>query len=157
MADLSRHGGACRCLLRLLENEGRPRLPDEAFIQRFQPLFPQWQEQPGVVDAVGVLDVARELGLAESLELSRDYDFVRTQHAAGWPVLMRTAFAPLQDRTPKAPRLHHVLLERIEADGFVVWCPFENGTSDELPRAAREWWDAWQTVAFVLHRRHTAP
>ena len=75
MPTLEKYGAGCRCLLRIRENSGAPAIADAAFIARFTSRYPDWHERPGTTDLVRMGEVARELGLAERIEVYRDYDF----------------------------------------------------------------------------------
>jgi hypothetical protein len=33
-----------------------------------------------------------------------------------------------------------------------VWCPFESGDSDLLPRSARSWWETWFATGIILSK-----
>lgn len=148
---LDRYGAACRCLLHLWENEGNPSLSDDEFLRRFESRFPHWAAHPGELDANSLGIVARELRLATEVSATCDYTAVLLAHRFGRAVIVTTEQAPLQQAQGTALRLHFMLLEQIDEDGFVMWCPFESGASDLLPRADRQWWQRWKAVAFVLH------
>jgi hypothetical protein len=150
--DLNQYGAACRCLLRLRENEGEPALSDAAFIARFLPRHPEWQAKPGLTDAFTLMEVARELGLAGRIELFRDYDRIREEHHAGRGVLVRTERAPDQIEPAVVARPFVTLLADIDEQTFSLWCPYPSGQSDVLPRAARPWWDHWLAIGIVLYR-----
>lgn len=150
--NLNEHGAACRCLLRLRENDGEPGMTDEAFIARFLPRYPEWRQQPGATDALTVCEVARELHLADSFEVSRDYERVLQLHRAGQNVLVYTERAPEQLESVAATRRYVTLLVDMNDEAFTVWCPFVSGQSDTLPQAARVWWDRWLAIGVVLHR-----
>lgn len=149
--DLNLHGAACRCLLRVRENEGEPGLSDATFIARFLPRYPEWRERPGATDLAMVVDLARELRLAERIEVFRDYDRVLTEHRAGRAILVYAERAPEQVAAgPQAGR-YVMLLGAMSATTFTLWCPYPSGNSEMLPVAPREWWDRWLAVGVVLH------
>lgn len=148
---LDRYGAASRCLLRLWENAGNLSPPEDEFLRRFETRFPHWTAHPGELDAPALGVVAREFGLAEEIVATRDYHAVLLAHRFGREVILRTERAPLQHEQGAELRPHFLLLEQIDEDGFVAWCPFESGASDLLPRAGRQWWHRWKTEAFVLH------
>lgn len=150
--DLNQFGAGCRCLLRLRENEGEPALSDAAFLARFLPRHPEWQDKPGVTDAFGLMELARELGLAGRIDVFRDYDRIRQEHHAGRSVLVCTERAPDQIEPAPVPRPFVTLLVEIDEATFSLWCPYPSGQSDVLPRAARSWWDRWLAIGIVLHR-----
>lgn len=150
--DLNQHGAACRCLLRLRENEGEPGLSDASFVARFLPRYPEWQERPGATDAFTMIEVARELGLAARADVFRDYDRVLQAHRAGQSVLVYAERAPEQVATgPRVGRYVTLLVAMSEAS-FTLWCPYPSGNSETLPVAAREWWDRWLAIGVVLQR-----
>lgn len=149
--NLDEHGAACRCLLRVRENEGRPGMSDAAFIARFLPRYPEWQTRPGAVDATAIWEIARALGLAEQITTSSDYDEVLREHLAGRSILVCTTKVPEQRESGLGSRRHVMLMLAMDADGFTVWCPFANGMSDNLPYAARRWWDRWGATGIALH------
>lgn len=157
MHDLSRHGGACRCLLRLLENEGRPWVSDAAFLDRFGTKYPEWDQWPGKTDTLAVFDLARLLGLATAIDVSRDFEQVLRAHRSGQAVLVKTERVPLQEAGPGERRNQVTLLTSIDEGGFALWCPYESGGSDVLPRAGRAWWDAWMAVGIILSKPGPAP
>ena len=150
--DLNEHGAACRCLLRLRENEGKPGMSDAAFIARFLPRYPEWRERPGATDAFTLMELARELGLAGRVEVLRDYDSVLQEHRAGRGILVRTERVPEQSASAPVGRRHFALLVGMNDEAFTLWCPYPSGQSDLLPRAARTWWDQWLSIGIVLHR-----
>ncbi len=154
--DLDTHGAACRCLLRLRENEGAPYLSDRDFIARYLPRFPAWFERPGEVDDAGLLIVAQTLGLANEIETMRAYDRVLTAHRAGCSVLVRTARAPRQSAAEPVPHEYTALLVTMDEVSFRLWCPFVSGHSDLLPEAGRDWWEAWGASGLVLRRRRVS-
>lgn len=156
MKDLSTHGPGCRCLIRLWENEGRPTLSDAAFIRRYLERYPDWNAQPGRADDLRLTEIARDLGLAAGITMSRDYRRIVRAFASGFAVLVRTACNPVQELPIRPTRLEHVLLlTAADDDGFVLWHPFRNGSADVLPRASAAWWDAWQAVGLVLVKQPT--
>lgn len=148
---LDRYGAASRCLLHLWENAGNLSLTEDEFLRRFESQFPHWETHPGELDGDSLGIVARELGLADQVTTTRDFDAVLLAHRFGHAMIVVTAQAPLQQAQGPAPHPHSTVLEQIDEDGFVLWCPFESGASDVLPRADRQWWDRWQATAFVLH------
>ena len=149
--NLNQHGAACRCLLRLRENAGEPGMSDAAFIARFLPHYPEWRDQPGITDAVTIIDLARELRLAFRGETFRDYDRVLAEHRAGRSVLVQTERVPEQIESGTSARRYVMLLVEMSDEHFTVWCPYPSGQSDTLPPAARVWWDRWQTSGLVLY------
>lgn len=148
--NLNEHGAACRCLLRLRENSGLPGLSDTAFIQRFLPRYPEWQQRPGAADLAVVLEIAREFGLARSLDAFRDYDELVRQHRLGRSILVLTERAPEQVEPGPVAHRFAALVTEMDADAFTLWCPYPSGQSDNLPRAARAWWDRWLAIGIVL-------
>lgn len=155
--NLDQYGAACRCLLRHRENQGEPGMSDAAFIARFLPRYPEWREQPGAANALTILEIARELHLASRVETFRDYDRVLAEHRAGHGVLLETERVPEQVEPVSATRRHVMLLTEMSEDYFTAWCPFPSGLSDTLPRAARVWWDRWQTSGIVLFPAAVVP
>lgn len=149
--NLSQYGGACRCLLRLRENEGNAGISDATFIARFLPRYPEWQERPGATDLSALSAVAADLGLADRVEILRDYDRVLAEHRAGHAVLVHTERPPEQVES-REPRTYVTLLEKMTETAFTLWCPYPSGQSDTLPEAARDWWDRWLAIAVILHR-----
>jgi hypothetical protein len=150
--DLNQYGAACRCLLRLRENEGKPGISDSAFIERYLPLFPSWSERPGETDIYAILRLAHELGLAGRSTVFRDYARVLQEHRAGQNILVSTERLPEQKDTAPAATPCFMILEHMDEEGFVLWCPFPSGHSDRLPKAARVWWDTWQSLGIVFQR-----
>ena len=149
--NLDEHGAACRCLLRLRENQGEPGISDAAFIARFLPRYPEWRERPGVTDTLRIVEIARELDVAARGEIFQEYDRVLAEHRAGRGVLLATAHAPEQIEPVSANRHFVMLLVEMSADHFTAWCPYPSGLSDTLPRASRVWWERWQTSGLVLY------
>lgn len=149
--NLNQHGAACRCLLRLRENEGNPGMSDASFVARFLPRYPEWQELPGLTDATRITEIAQELELASSTETVRDYDRVLEQHRAGLSVLVQTERAPEQILPVWPMRRYVMLLVEMSESHFTVWCPYPSGLSDTLPRASRVWWEHWQSSGIILY------
>jgi hypothetical protein len=148
--NLNEYGAACRCLLRLRENEGQPGMTDAAFINRFLPRYPEWQQRPGATDMVALVEIARELGVAEHLDVFRDYEQLLREHRAGRSILVFTERAPEQLATALVTRRYAALLVEMDADTFTLWCPYPSGQSENLPPAARAWWDRWLAIGIVL-------
>jgi hypothetical protein len=128
-------------------------MTDETFLARFLPRFPEWQQRPGETDAAAICSLAQELRLADRIEVFRDYDRVRQAYEAGEGVLVFTERVPEQvEKITTAARPYATLLVAMNADAFTLWSPFPSGQSDNLPAAARLWWDRWLATAFVLYR-----
>jgi hypothetical protein len=148
--NLNEHGAACRCLLRLRENEGRPGMTDAAFIAHFLPRYPEWQKRPGAADLIILLEIAREFGLAEHISIFRDYEQLLREHRAGRSILVYTERVPEQLESGLAAERYVALVVNMDADAFTLWCPYPSGQSDNLPKAARVWWDRWLAIGIVL-------
>jgi hypothetical protein len=149
--NLDAHGAACRCLLRLRENQGEPGISDAAFIARFIGRYPEWRERPGAADNRRIVEIARELHVAYRGETSTDYDRVLAEHRAGHGVLLATTRAPQQVEIASTAQRHIMLLVEMSEDHFTAWCPYASGHSDMLPLASRVWWERWQTSGLVLY------
>src|ERR1043165_9436025 len=121
--NLNEHGAACRCLLRLRENQGAPGMSDATFIARFLPQYPEWRERPGAADAIVIGELAQNLQLARRTETFRDYDRVREEHCAGHGILVHTERAPEQIESPSPARHCVMLLVEMHEAHFSVWCP----------------------------------
>jgi hypothetical protein len=148
--NLNAHGAACRCLLRLRENQGQPGISDAAFIAQFQSRYPEWKTRPGYADLAILVDLARELKLAGRIECTRDYERVLHEFRANRSILVFTDRAPEQDESAlHAGRFATVLVEMNE-DAFTLWCPYPSGNSATLPSAPALWWDRWLAVGLVL-------
>lgn len=152
MRTLDEHGGGCRCLLRLHENEGRPGISDAAFLERFLPRYPDWRVHPGATDVAMLAELARELHLAARIEVFRDYDRLLQEHRAARSILVLTERAPEQSASEPAVRRFTLLVVAMDPEGFTLWCPYASGGSDTLARAARGWWDRWLAIGVVLYR-----
>jgi hypothetical protein len=151
---LDRHGAAARCLLRLRENAGNPPISDRQFIQTYRARFPHWDERPGQLDAAQLGELACLLQLAPGgYVVLRDYSGAMQLHREGAALIALTERSPLQVEQAAALRPHALLIEQIDEHGFVGWCPFENGGGDQLPRAARRWWDLWRTRGIAFRSR----
>lgn len=151
MTDLNHDGAACRCLLRLRENEGLPGISDRTFITAHLSRFPAWKERPGEVGADGLFDLAREMHLADAIEVFRDYDRVLQEHRAGRSILVCTERTPEQVEPEPSPGRFTLLVVAMNETSFTLWCPFSNGKADDLPEAGRAWWDRWRAIGIVLH------
>ena len=147
---LDRFGAASRCLLRVNENCGRPPWTDADYLSRFEPLFPHWSERPGELDEEGIRQMVHELDLGEGTRIERDYPAALLAHQSGHRILVRTQRAPLQQAQSDAPRPHTMLLERMSAGEFTLWCPFESDAADVLSPAAPVWWRSWDARAIVI-------
>lgn len=148
--DLSRYGGGCRCLLRLRENRGSAGIPDRHFIGLHLHRYPEWKNRPGHADVATVIDLARELGLADRFELSRNYLHVRDEHRSGADVLAFTERPPQQSPSELPYDRYVTLVQNMDEASFTLWCPYRSGHSDVLPAAAAEWWDRWHCVGLIL-------
>ncbi|MBI5691020.1 MAG: hypothetical protein HZC55_13110 [Verrucomicrobia bacterium] len=152
MSDLSRYGGACRCLLRLRENLGAPGRSDAAFIAEFLPRYPEWRDFPGATDLFALLELAKALlpQTAGRFEVFRDYARILREHRSGQGIIIYTERAPEQNELTLEDQRHVLLLVEADEDAFVVWCPYRSGQSALLPRAERRWWDRWLAIGIVL-------
>jgi len=157
MLTLEKYGAACRCLLRIRENGGAPGMSDTTFVRRFASRYPDWLERPGVTDIVRMGEVARELGLAQRIEVYRDYDQILQAHRDGLAILVCTDRLPQQRDWAVAPGRHVLLVVAMDEKSFSLWWPQPNGQSDTLPLAARAWWDQWQAIGVVLFPDASAP
>ncbi len=92
--NLNAHGAACRCLLRLREKQGRSGISDAAFIARFLARYPDWRERPGVADPRRIMEIARDLKIADRGERCAEYDRVLAEHRGGHAVILQTERAP---------------------------------------------------------------
>jgi hypothetical protein len=137
--------------LRIRENEGKPGMSDAVFIARFLPRYPEWRERPGVADSSALFEIARALGLADHIEMLSDYDEILGEHRAGRSVLVSTKRVPEQRESGLAARPYVMLIAAMDAECFTVWCPYPSGQSDNLPPAARHWWNRWGATGLVLH------
>ena len=149
--NLNRHGDGCRCLLRLRENSGKPGLSDHAFIEANISRFPSWHERPGEADLLRLCELARNLQLADKVELFLDYDQVLKEHQAGRAILVLTERSPEQEPKVGSFRRHVLLLVGQTEQDFTLWCPFASGLSDVLPKGPRACWDRWLASALVLY------
>lgn len=154
--DLKFHGSASRCLLRVLENEGNAHVPDGEFIGRYLSRFPGWDDRPGALSAAGIEDLTVELGLATSVDWTRDYDQLIADHAAGNAILVFTEHVPLPTGVGRRPHVTTSLVVDIDEKGFVLWWPSPIGDGEVLPKTDRVWWTRWPARAAVL-RRTPAP
>ncbi len=134
LPTLDRYGAACRCLLRLREDSGAALLPDGTFIARHLARFPAWQDRPGETDLLALLELARELGLAATAEVYRDYDHVARDfllHHVGLGA--RLEHAQRVDRFV-VDRQHHDLDARVEGldvlDEFDAAVPLQRDIHD---------------------------
>jgi len=135
--DLNHYGGACRCLLRLRENEGHAGISDAAFIAQFLPRYPEWRQRPGLADVFVICEVAREFGLMHHVDIFRDYEQLLREHRAGRSILVFTERAPEQLSAGLVARRYVALMVGMNADEFILWCPYPSGQSENLPPAAR--------------------
>jgi hypothetical protein len=126
-------------------------MTDAAFIARFLPRYPEWRDRPGAANTLTILDIARELEVADRGEAIREYDRVLAEHRAGLGVLLQTERVPEQVEPASAVRPYVMLLVEMSDDHFTAWCPYPSGLSDTLPRASRIWWERWQTTGLVLY------
>lgn len=150
--NLNQYGGACRCLLRLREDQGCEVISDRQFIRDHVGDYPEWNDRPGTADANTLFELARELGLAEQFEISRDYRYVLDEHRSGNRVLVCTERPP-QASTSELPYDRYVtVVEQMDEVSFTLWCPYRSGHSDVLQAAPVTWWDRWCCVALVLRK-----
>lgn len=151
--DLHLHGSAVRCLLRLCEIEGQAQRGGREFFARYLPRFPAWGQRPGALTGLQLEDLARDLGLATSLEWTRDYDTVVAAHAAGDSILALTEHPPMPTGIGRRPHPTTSLVVSIDPAEFALWWPGPVGDAQELPRTPRVWWNRWPVRAAVLRRR----
>ncbi|MBA4138781.1 MAG: hypothetical protein C0518_15860 [Opitutus sp.] len=150
--SLDAFGSASRCLLRLWENQGHIALSDGEFLRRYGMRYPRWETHPGELegDELGVL--AQEFGFAAGMSETDDFREAFQAHRYGYAVIVATRCSPVQQLPVPAEsdRARYMVLEQMDEDGFVVWCPFESGASALLPRADRVWWSNWSVTASIL-------
>ena len=148
---LNQHGDACRCLLRLREDQGRPVISDRHFIEEHLERYPAWREHPGAADIGTIHELAKELGLAHHIDLSRDYARVLDDHRNGISLLICTERPPQQQTGSPLPYDRYVtVLQRMDKASFTLWCPYRSGHAEVLPPARASWWDEWLCVAIAL-------
>lgn len=151
--NLNQYGAACRCLLRLRENEGQPGISDASFIARFLPRYPEWRDRPGEADTATVIEIARELRLGDRAEVFREYGRVLQEHRAGRPIVVFSERAPEQVESGlRVARYAMSVVEMTEA-AFTLWCPYPSGNSETLTAIAPVWWDRWLAIGLVLQPR----
>lgn len=148
--DLNQYGGASRCLLRLRENEGKPGISDRTFITAHLDRHPEWQQRPGSADLATIFELAKELELADGMDVFRSYDRVLTEHRAGRNVLVCTERRPQQPAGPAGEQRYVTVLQAMDETRFTLWCPYPNGLEDVLADVARRWWDEWLCLGIVL-------
>lgn len=151
--DLDLHGGGSRCLLRLRENEGKPGVSDRAFITEHLASHPEWSERPGAADAATLFELAKELGLADGMDVYRGYERILAEHRAGQSILVCTEKPPQQTAAPLRERRYVTLLETMDESGFTLWCPYPSAPADVLAAIPRVWWEEWLCIGLVLRRR----
>lgn len=148
--NLNQFGGASRCLLRLRENAGKPGISDQAFISRHLGQHPEWAQRPGEADAATLFELAKELELADGMDVFRDYDRVLAEHRSGRSVLVITERVPQQTLTEPGERRYVTMLQAMDETTFTLWCPYPSGQADVLPGIPRTWWDPWLCIGLVL-------
>lgn len=150
--DLNHYGGACRCLLRLREDQGLPEMSDRRFIRDHLVRYPEWNQRPGQVDLRTMIQLAEELGVADRFEVSRDFAHVLHAHRSGARVLVCTERPPQVSLSELPYDRYVTVLERMDEESFTLWCPFRSGLSDLLPAAKVVWWDSWCCVGLLLRK-----
>jgi hypothetical protein len=139
-------------LLRLREDEGYAGISDRQFLNDHVAQHPEWDERPGGGDVGALIQLARELGLGERFEISRDYSKVLAEFRSGNRVLVCTERPP-QASSSELPYDRYVtVLERMDEASFALWCPFQSGHSDVLHAPTVVWWDRWCCVGLVLRK-----
>jgi len=140
MGTFNEYGCACRCLLKLLADNGKP-MTESDFLAAFP--YGHWQSShpdpmPGVTDTSMICDIARKLGLAKGLQVFRGYkaieqEFVTKKHN----VLVCSEIHLNQDR---GDTIYHVsLLTGINPAQFSLWCPQQDGSAVSVTYAADHW------------------
>lgn len=146
--NLDRHGGGCRCLLRIRENMGNPMISDEAFIEGHRGQYPDWLDNPGAADSQRLVDLAIELGLSSTGATSSDYDRILSLHRAGNAVLVCSS----RPAAPgKEPSEQVSLVEEMDEQGLKLWVPTRDGFADSVSETRASFWDRGHVSAIVLH------
>ncbi len=150
MGTFNEYGCACRCLLKILADKGTPMTVDD-FLAAFP--YPHWQPShpnpmPGVTNTSMVCDIARKLGLAQSLQVFRGYADIeqwftnKKQNVLVWSEIHLNL-----DRND--PIYHVSLLTAIDSSKFSLWCPQQDG-SDILVTFPTAHWDTKLCYGLVL-------
>lgn len=150
--DLDRYGGGSRCLLRLRENDGKPGLSDQAFIADHLAVYPEWQARPGAADVGRLFELAKQLEVADEMDVFRDFGQVLAEYRAGNSVLVCTERAPRQTAAELVPGRQVMLLEAMDEAGFTAWCPYPSGQAEVLTAVPGLWWDRWMCIGLVFRR-----
>jgi hypothetical protein len=153
---LSTYGCSCRCLLKLLADAGAP-IQDDDFVATFTPTYQHWATHCGLTDSAIICELAKNLGLARSVQVFRDYEKILTEtKALGYAGTLICVERFPQDFTDYNAGLacsyHCMLLKHIDETDFVVWSPNQDGSDLLLPPFARDFWDKLLAHALVLKR-----
>lgn len=148
MSILNKYGCGCRCLLRALELRHAP-ISESDFLARFRSRFPA--QSVGITDTALLCDLARELGLAQGVQVLRDFDTVRewlTSKRAHTTLVCVERFPDNKDVL--GVLYHAMLLTQISEVSFSLWSPTQDGGAQEIQSIAKSEWDRFLTHALLL-------
>ncbi len=151
MSSLNQYGGACRCLLRVREDQGKDCLSDEAFISQHLEAFPQWKTRPGELNGTMLERLAVELGVASSISDCGSFSEILQQHQSGRQILVRLAAETSPREICHSTIELTMLLVRMDAASFTLWCPYQSGASGLMPALSRDEWERRRAHGLVLH------
>jgi hypothetical protein len=141
--NFNKYGCVSRCLIKLAELKGRPITPKQ-FCEKFGILFTNPQ-QPGLLVTSQILNVIRDLSLAQNFIVSRRYEAILWEHNhENKDVLV---FSETWNGVEESK--HCCLLSCINATTFTLWNPVDDGGDMEtlLRKCA---WESFSCHGVVL-------
>ncbi len=151
MQNLNTFGNACRCLIELARRNGRD-IAETDFLDEFSRKYTSWFRQSGYTNEFSILEIARDLGIAKNTIVTLDKDLVLKyqshygdRHVSG--IFLYTE-RMLVDGELSAI-YHCMLLLDADPEGLKVWCPYEDGSSQEGILTWQQWTD-YMMHALVL-------
>ena len=149
MDSLDQCGDACRCLIELAARKQRP-ISEADFIARFKPRYAIWNDRLGVTDTAMVCDIARDLELAQSVQVLRRY--IRVVQCFTNPQV--TGVLVFTERFRNAgghvvPRYNCSLLQEMDASSFSLWLPGLESDSSIGQYSVGDW-DIFCAHALIL-------
>lgn len=153
MQNLNVFGCACRCVIELCSRNNRP-ITEADFLAEFSRKYPSWFRRTGLTSENMIAEICRKLGISSKISITIDKDLVidyfqKYKNSLVSGILIYTERMPVPPNQNLGIVYHCMLLVEADQAGFKVWCPYQDGTHQEITLTWKEWAD-WMMHATVL-------
>lgn len=120
--EFYKHGCVSRCIIQLTEWHKKP-ITAVAFVERFQPIYPQWSRFFGLLSPSDVVDICRELKIGRHASSYRDSNVVEDCFKQN----KTSGVFMFSERDLTGGSAYHCSLIGYENGRFRFWSPSTNG------------------------------